>query len=148
MLNPASWAEGTGPFIETVGLGPQMGLVDRVEEVNLPPAELRRGNHYWRINSAPDAGYVLVVSDQLPMCHITGGGGVDLQPSIQSVLSSAYFNQRWRSEKSALEKGMAITVFRNREDPALSITISRADKSGERLDRVQVLATAIYQTSS
>lgn len=145
LLNPASWAEGTGPFIETVGLGPQMGLVDGVEEVNLPPAQLRRANHYWRINSTPDAGYVLVVWDQLPMCHITGGGGVDLQPSVQIVLSSADFNQRWQSEKSAVKKGMATTVFRNRKDPALSITISRADKSGERLDRVQVVATAVYQ---
>lgn len=145
ILNPASWVEGTGPFIETVGLGPQMGLVDRVEEVNLPPAQLRRANHYWRINSTPDAGYVLVVSDQLPMCHITGGGGVDLQPSVETVISSADFNQRWQSEKSVVKKGMVTTVFRNRQDSALSITISRADKSGERLDRVQVLATATYQ---
>ena len=148
LLNPASWAEGTGPFVEAVGLGAQMGLVDRVEEVNLPPAQLRRANHYWRINSTPNAGYVLVVSDQLPMCHITGGGGVDLQPSVETVLSSADFNQRWQSEKSAGKDGMATTVFRNREDPALSMTISRAHKSGERLDRVQVLATAIYQTSN
>ena len=146
LLNPASWAEGTGPFVRAVGLGSQMGLVDRVEDVNLPPATLRRANHYWRINSTPNAGYVLVVSDQLPMCHITGGGGVDLQPSIKSVLSSPDFNRRWQSEKSAGKGPMTTTVFRNRQDPSLSITISRADKSGERLDRVQVLATAIYQT--
>lgn len=148
LLNPESWAEGTSPFIEAVGLGQQMGLVDRVEEVNLPPAQLRRANHYWRINSTSDAGYVLVVSDELPMCHITGGGGVDLQPSVESVLASADFNRRWRSEKSGATEGMATTVFRNREDPALSVTISRADKSGERLDRVQVSATAIYQISN
>ena len=148
LLNPASWADGTGPFVEAVGLGSQMGLADRVEEVNLPPAQLRRANHYWRINSTPNAGYVLVVSDQLPMCHITGGGGVDLQPSVERVLSSPDFNQRWQSEKSAGIGGMATTVFRNREDPALSITISRAGKSGERLDRVQVLATATCQTGN
>lgn len=148
LLNPASWAEGTGPFSEAVGLGPQMGLVDHVEEANLPPIPLRRANHYWRINSRPDAGYVLVVSDQLPMCHITGGGGVDLQPSIESVLSSAEFNQRWQAEKSAMKKGMVTTVFRNREEPALSITISRAGKMGEQLDRVQVLATANYKIGS
>lgn len=147
LLNPASWAEGTGPFAEAVGLGPQMGLVDSVEEVNLPPVQLRRANHYWRINSTPNAGYVLVVSDQLPMCHITGGGGVDLQPSVERVLSSSDFNQRWQSANSAEKGGMTTTVFRNRNDPALSITISRANKSGERLDRVQVLATAIYQIS-
>jgi hypothetical protein len=148
LLNPASWLDGTGPFIEAVGLGEQMGLVDRVEEVNLPPPQLRRANHYWRINSAPNAGYVLVVSDQLPMCHITGGGGVDLQPSIQSVLASDAFNRRWQSDNSTVKNGMATTVFRNKEEPALSITISRAEKAGQRLDRVQVLATAIYEIGS
>ncbi|QPC98759.1 hypothetical protein [Qipengyuania soli] len=147
LLNPASWADGTGLFVEAVGLGAQMGLVDRVEEVNFPPPQLRRANHYWRINSSPDAGYVLVVSDQLPMCHITGGG-VDLQPSVQSVLSSTDFENRWQSETSTVKDGIATTVFRNREEPALTITISRADKSGERLDRVQVLATAIFEIAS
>lgn len=145
MLNPASWAQGTGPFIEAVGLGEQMGLVDTVAEVSLPPEELRRGNHYWRINSTPTAGYVLVVSDQLPMCHITGGGGTDLQPSVQSVLESPAFGRRWQSEKSATNGDMATNVFRNRQDPSLSITVSRATGPGQRLDRVQVLATAIYQ---
>lgn len=146
MLNPASWAEGTGPFIKAVGLGEQMGLVQRVEEVNLPPKDLRRANRYWRINSTPSAGYVLVVSDQLPMCHITGGGSTDLQPSIQSVLSSPEFRLRWQSEKSATNRDMETTIFRNQEDPALSIMISRAKEPGQRLDRVQVLATAIYRT--
>lgn len=148
LLNPGSWAEGTGPFIRAVGLGDQMSLVERVEEINLPPKPLRRGNHYWLINSTPTAGYVLVVSDQLPMCHITGGGGTDLQPSVQSVFSSPEFNRRWQSDKSATNGDMETTIFRNREDPALSITISRATGQGQRLDRVQVLATAIYQVGN
>ena len=148
LLNPASWAEGTGPFIKAVGLGEQMGLVERVEEVNLPPKQLRRANLYWRINSTPTAGYVLVVSDQLPMCHITGGGSADLQPSVQGVLSSPEFSRRWKHQKSGLKGDMATTVFLNRQDPALSITISRSREPGQRLDRVQVLATATYQTGN
>ena len=148
LLDPGSWAEGTGPFIRAVGLGEQMGLVERVEEVNRPPKQLREANRYWRINSTPTAGYVLVVSDRLPMCHITGGGSTDLQPSVQRVLSSPEFNRRWQSEKSATNGDMETTVFRNQEDPALSITISRATEQGQRLDRVQVLATAIYQTGN
>lgn len=146
LLNPASWADGPGPFIEAVGLGNQMGLVEKVEEVNLPPKPMRRAMHYWRINSAPTAGYVLVVSDQVPMCHITGGGGTDLQPSVQSVLSSPAFNERWETLKTAFKADMTTTTFRNREDPALSMAISRAQKPGQRLDRVQVIATATYQT--
>ena len=148
VLNPASWAEGTESFIETVGLGGQMGLVDRVEEVNLPPPELRRANRYWRINSTPDAGYVLVVSDQLPMCHITGGGSVDLEPSVESVLASDDFKRRWQPGKTTIKNGMATTVFRNREEPDFSIAISRADKPDRRLDRVQVVATAFYEVNS
>lgn len=146
LLNPASWVDGTGPFIKAVGLGEQMGLVESVDEVNLPPKQMRRANHYWRINSAPTAGYVLVVSDQLPMCHITGGGGTDIQPSVQKVLSSANFTGRWEQLKAGSRGDIATTTFRNRRDPKLSIIVSRAKGAGKRLDRVQVLATAIYRT--
>src|SRR3954465_15065435 len=55
LLNPASWADGTGPFIKAIGLGEQMGLVPQVSEVNLPPQEMRKANHYWRINSSSTA---------------------------------------------------------------------------------------------
>lgn len=144
VLNPASWADGTGPFVKAVGLGNQMGLVERVEEVNLPPEQLRKANHYWRINSTPGAGYVLVVSDRLPMCHITGGGDTDLQPIVEAVLSSAEFNRHWEQSESSSQGDMATTVFRNRQAPRFSIAISRANQPGQRLDRVQVLATAIY----
>ena len=145
VLNPASWAGGAGPFIKSVGLGDQMGLVDKVEGVNLPPEPLRKANHFWRINSTKGAGYILVVSDQLPMCHITGGGDTDLQPVVATVLSSPEFKGHWEQLKSSVRGDMMSTIFRNRQDPALSIVISRAKQPGERLDRVQVLATATYQ---
>ena len=145
VLNPASWADGPQPFITTVGLGNTMGLVSKVEEVNLPPKQLRKGNHYWRINSTLGAGYVLVVSDQLPMCHLTGGGDTDLQPVVETVLSSPDFKGRWEQLKTSTKGDMVSTVFRNRQDPAMSITISRANQPNQRLDRVQVLATATYK---
>ena len=144
LLNPASWSDGTGPFIKAVGLGKQMGLVETVDEVNLPPKQMRRANHYWRINSSPTSGYVLVVSDQLPICHITGGGA-DLQPSVQSVLSSSGFRRRWEQIDDSSKGDMAITTFRNRQESALSIVISRAKQPRQRLDRVQVLATATFR---
>ena len=104
--------------------------------------------HYWRINSTPTAGYILVVSDQLPMCHITGGGGTDLQPSVESVLSSPAFRQRWEQQQSSSKSDMTSTTYRNRVDPALSIVVSRAKLPAEPLDSVQVLATATYQTGN
>ena len=146
LLNPASWADGPGPFIKVVGLGSQMSAVDRVEEVNLPPKQMRRAMHYWRINSTSAAGYILVVSDQLPMCHITGGGGTDLQPTVENVLLSPTFRQRWEQQKTSSKSGMTTTTFLNREDAALSITVSRAKLPSQRLARVQVIATATYRT--
>ena len=145
VLNPASWADGPQPFIATVGLGSTMGLVSKAEGVNLPPKQLRKGNHYWRINSTLGAGYVLVVSDQLPMCHITGGGDTDLQPVVEAVLSSPDFKGRWEQLKTSAKGDMVATVFRNGQDPAMSITVSRANQPNQRLDRVQVLATATYK---
>lgn len=143
--SPASFADRVDPFVKAVGLGEQMRLVERVEEVNLPPPELRQANRYWRIDSTPTAGYVLVVSDALPMCHITGGGGTDLQPSVESVLSSSQFGRRWTVRQSQVKGDMTTTLFRNRQVPALFIVISRATEPNQRLDRVQVLATAFYR---
>src|SRR3546814_9173797 len=92
ILDPASWAQGSGPFVAAVGLGDKMGLVNQIDEASLPSKELRRGNHYWRINSTEKAGYVLVVSDQLPMCHITGGGGRSEEHTseLQSLMRISY----------------------------------------------------------
>ena len=148
ILNPASWVDGPKPFMAAVGLGDAMGLVSRVDEVNLPPRQLRRGNHYWRINSTPGAGYILIVSDQLPMCHITGGGDTDLQPVVESVLASADFKARWEQLKTSSKGDMVSTIFRNRQDPALAIVISRASGANQRLDRVQVAATATYKSGA
>lgn len=101
VLDPASWSQGPGPFVAAVRLGDKMGLVDRVDEVTLPPKELRQANHDWRINATEQSGYVLVVSDRLPMCHITGGGAEDLQPDVETVIASADFQQRWEADGEA-----------------------------------------------
>lgn len=147
VLNPKSWASGLAPFVSAVGLGDKMGLVARVDEASLPPKPLRATNRYWRINSTPGAGFVLVVSDQLPMCHVTGGGDTDLQPVVESVLSEHAFADRWEKSGEEAEGDLITTVFRNREEPAFSILVSRAKAPGQRLDRVQVMATATYKVA-
>lgn len=144
VLEPSSWAEGPGPFLATVGLGDRMGLVAEAHESQLPPPSLRASNHYWRINSTEGAGYMLVVSDRLPMCHITGGGDTDLQPVVEAVLSTPEFASRWERVESATHGERISTRFRNREEPAFWIIISRAKEAGGRLDHVQVIATAYY----
>lgn len=144
VLNPASWSEGPEPFIAAVNLGSAMGYVPSVDAAALPPEPLRVDNHYWRINSAPDAGYVLAVSATLPMCHITGGGNADLQPAVEAVLASAEFLDRWKEVWKGSMGDMASTTYQHREEPALLISVSRADSPGQELDRVQLLATAVF----
>ncbi|MEO6551805.1 MAG: hypothetical protein ABIO26_04550 [Croceibacterium sp.] len=147
VLTPSSWATGSAPFLKTVGLGDKIGLVESVSEASLPPQQLRVANHYWRINSTADAGYVLVVSDRIPMCHITGGGATDLQPIVEALLASSEFQSRWQKMKDNSQGDMISTAYKNRQEPAFSIVISRAKKPTQRLDRVQVLATATFETS-
>lgn len=142
VLNPASWAEGVEPFIAKTGLGEQMGMVSSVGEASLPPEELRVANHYWRINSTEEAGYVLVVSDRLPMCHITGGGNRDLQPVVEALLENADFQKRWLKVSEKKRGDMITTHFQNQTEPDFSMVISRAKKAGLSQDRVQVIATA------
>jgi hypothetical protein len=145
VLNPKSWANGVAPFVSAVGLGDKMGTVAQVSEAALPPPALRVGSHYWRINSTPGAGFILVVSDQMPMCHITGGGDTDLQPVAEAVLGAATFTSRWEKIGEDTKGEMITTAFRNREEPAFSILVSRARAPGQRLDRVQVIATATFK---
>jgi hypothetical protein len=146
VLNPQSWSNGLAPFVSTVGLGDRMGLVDHVDEAALPPTPLRAGNHFWRINSTKGAGFILVVSDQLPMCHITGGGDMDLQPVVSSVLASSTFTSKWKLIRESSTGDMATSEFQRADEPRFSIVISRAKRPGGRLDRVQVLATAMFNT--
>lgn len=144
VLDPASWANGLGPFASKLGLGDKAGWVESVNEAALPPPEMRVANHFLRINSTPNAGFILVVSDRAPFCHITGGGGVDLQPIIEGELASATFKGRWEELKSQRRGDLVSTTFRSRSDPKFEMVISRAAKAGGRLDHVQVLASAQY----
>src|SRR3546814_8121935 len=79
------------------------------------------------------------------MCHITGGGDTDLQPIVEAVIASPEFARHWEAGGDLSKGDMASTRFRNREEPSLSIIISRAKSPGQRLDRVQVIATATYE---
>ncbi|RYE52116.1 MAG: hypothetical protein EOP18_11275 [Rhizobiaceae bacterium] len=144
VLDPGSWSSGPASFVAAVGLGDRLGLVDHVEDANLPPKAFRQGNLYWRINSTPGAGYVLVVSDRLPMCHITGGGDADLQPVAEAVLASSAFSSRWEKVDASSKGDMISTRYRSLEDAGFSLIVSRAKQGNARRDRVQVLATAVY----
>lgn len=145
VLYPASWDQGIGPLLAGMALGDKVGQVTEIADQAQPPEALRLGNHYWRINSTSDSGYILVTSDTLPMCHITGGGAADLQPVVASVLASPEFDSRWTKEDTGMRDDIFTTTFRNVEDGNFTIVVSRTDRPGGRRDRVQVVATAIYE---
>jgi hypothetical protein len=144
VLDPTTWANGLEGFASKLGLGDKAGWVASVDEAALPPPQMRAANHYLRINSTPNAGFVVVVSDRAPFCHITGGGRTDLQPIIESELASDTFKGRWEYVVSRARGDMVSTTFRNRTDPKFQMVVSRAAKAGARLDRVQALASAQY----
>lgn len=144
VLEPETWADGLGQFTAKLGLGNKAGWVPSVDQAALPPEQLRLANRYFRINSTATAGFILVVSDRVPFCHVTGGGGTDLQPIVEAVLSSSDFKKNWQKIEDRSRADVLSTTFRSRKDPKLQITISRAKKPGERLDRVQVVASGIY----
>jgi hypothetical protein len=144
VLKPETWADGLGYFATKLGLGNKAGWVQSVDDAALPPKQLRVANHYLRINSAANAGFILVVSDRVPFCHITGGGGIDMQPVVEASIASSDFKNRWEKINDQSLSDMASTTFRSRDDPKFQMTISRAKKPGERMDRVQVLVSGVY----
>ncbi|RZI58037.1 MAG: hypothetical protein EOP94_03420 [Zymomonas sp.] len=144
VLDPSSWLDDPARFLAAIDLGGAVFETESLPEPLLPPELFRRSNRYWRINAGPNEGYALVVSSDIPMCHITGGGGVDFQPVTEAVAASPQFLKRWERLGDEHRDGMISTFFRLREERKLSLVVSRADAPGGRRDRVQVTATATY----
>jgi len=144
VLDPSSWVNGPTRFLAAIDLGSAVYETEKLPEPLLPPEPLRRGNRYWRINAGPNEGYALVVSRDIPMCHITGGGGVDFQPAAEAMAASPDFSDHWERIGEKRQEGMVSTFFRLRKEPKLALVLSRADAPGARRDRAQVIATATY----
>lgn len=144
VLHPASWTEGPAPFLAAIGLGDRVTESEDLPEPMLPPEPLRKGMRHWRIAAGDRSGYALTVSQDLPMCHIVGGGERDIQPAVEAALAASGFLARWEPIEWDRHDGIVSTFFRSREDSALTLVVSRADAPEARSDRPQVLATATY----
>lgn len=144
VLDPSSWLDDPARFLAAVGLDKGVYETESLPEPLLPPEPFRRGNLYWRINAGLADGYALVVSRDIPMCHITGGGGIDFQPAAEAVAASPEFARRWERTGEERRDGIVSTYLRSREEPKFTMVLSRADAPGARRDRVQVIATATY----
>lgn len=146
VLDPGSWtgAEGIAPLVELTGLGNRIYPVPTVIDAAQPPAEFRVANHYFRIDATSRSGFYLVVSDRLPICHITGGGGVELHGVVTDVLASAPFLARWEEIDESADGAIISTVYRHRLVPEMEMVVSRKAAAGGFNDLVQVIATAQY----
>ena len=142
VLNPKSWIDGPAPFMAATGLGDQITPLSKVGDFALPPRPLRRANHYWRIDATDAAGFVLVTSDQLPMCHITGAGRGDFRSSVEAVLTGDAFRSRWERTGAQVSGNLTSTNFRSRLHPSFSLVVSRATTGTQSQGGVQVIATA------
>lgn len=144
VLNPKSWIDGPAPFLAAIGLGERVTQLSKVGDFALPPPQLRQANHYWRIDATGTAGFVLVTSDRLPMCHITGAGQGDFPTSIAAVLSSPGFLARWERTGEQASGPLTVTSFRSRVEPAFDLLLSQptVETGGSG---VRVIATAQFK---
>ncbi|WP_152048348.1 hypothetical protein [Aureimonas psammosilenae] len=148
-LQPASWNDGPGPFLAAIGLGNRVTSLAKVPPSALPPPELRRGLKHWKVPVSPKAGFVLTVSDALPICHVVGQGEGDFASSIEAVIASPEFAARWEKlEDLPSPSGVSSTSFRSREEPKFTLTLSRRLDVPPETRAVKVIATAIYDPGS
>ncbi|MEO5706227.1 MAG: hypothetical protein ABIT10_01755 [Alteraurantiacibacter sp.] len=146
VLDPTSWsgAQGIAPLVELSGLGGRIAPVPSVVDAALPPQEWRVANHYFRIDATRGEGFFLVVSDRVPMCHITGGGINDMRAVVEQVLASPQFAHRWEQVDETTREDMVSTVYRHRLAPQMELVVSRKP-AGDPTDLVQVIASAQYR---
>ncbi|UHD45886.1 hypothetical protein LUX29_01105 [Aureimonas altamirensis] len=147
ILKPSSWVEGLAPFLATVDLAGLIFETETLPAALLPPKEFRRGNRYFRIAAGEETGYALVVSSDIPMCHLTGGGALDLQPAAEEAITTDSFRARWDEISAETADGIVTTFFRSRVEPKLTLVYSRASTPNARRDRAQIIATALYDYS-
>lgn len=146
ILDPSSWADGVDQFAKKGSLAAR-GLTAEsgVPDIALPPPNARIGMHHWRVPIGKGGIYV-TASDQVPLCHVVGGGPFDLQPGVTALQASPGLLERWKQISQETRDDLLITTYVSLQDPKLSLVLSRAAKSGLRTDRAQLIATVFYNT--
>jgi hypothetical protein len=145
ILKPATWADHIDEFPKRAGLAESLQPQATVPDVALPPPPLRQAMHSWRV-PVGSGGFFLTVSDVQPFCHIVGGGPDDLQPGAEAGLKSMLSENRWQRTKDSRQGDLISTMLVNTHFKRFTMIVTRAVTAGQRTDRVQVLATAQYDT--
>ena len=147
ILHPESWVDGTEKFQASFELGDFLSPIGTVRNWERPPEPWRVANHYWKIQTAPDTGFTIVVSDQLPICHVTGSGSKDMRPAIESVLSSPEFARHWTKDSDSKQGMLTIRNYHLTENPRFVAVVSVPDDKLWNLERPQVLMSIQFDLS-
>jgi hypothetical protein len=143
ILDPKTWADDIARFPQKAGLAGRLQLQKSVPEPLLPPPSLRRALHSWRV-PVGSGGVFLTVSDQVPFCHIAGGGPDDFQPGTESALRAFVSSGQWKKGTDETSADIVSTQLVSNRSKKFTMVVSRAARANSRRDRVQVLATAQY----
>lgn len=112
---------------------------------NLLPDEVARSaNHFWRIDGGDGNGVFVAASDTSPVCNVVGGGPSDFQPSAEALVSGAELKEYWKPASEKPEKDVITSRFQFKTDSRADLIITHAAKSNDRTDRVQFMATVLY----
>ena len=143
ILEPATWADHVNEFPKRAGLAGRLELQNAIPDVALPPPQLRQALHSWRV-PVGSGGFFLTVSDQLPFCHIAGGGPDDFEPGAEAALKSMLAGNRWLKTKDTRQADLLSTELVSSRSKRLTMILTRAASAKLRTDRVQVIATLQY----
>lgn len=130
VLDPTSWRDGPQRFVASMTGAVTVSRPQMIPDRAQPPAGLRRGNEYWRVSGPGRAGFFLITSTEIPMCHIVGDAQGDYGSSVAAVLASARFVARWERSGERAVGGRIVTTFLNRTAPDLELTVSRPAADG------------------
>ena len=145
VLFPAIWAEDTtlGAFEDSLGPPTAVTRLAELDEAFLPPTDMRHANHYWRITATDGTMVNLVVSDRLPICHITASGAGEVEAATRGLTDTPGFTARWKAESDDSRPGMRSILYRNREDEGMVAVVSHTTQGGSEIG-LRLIATAVY----
>jgi hypothetical protein len=144
ILDPATWADHISEFPKRAGLEDRLQPQPSVPDVALPPPQLRTALHFWRV-PVGQGGYYVTVSDVQPFCHVAGGGPQDFEPGAEAAIASFVSNGQWAKVHDEARDDLISSELKSKRSGQLTMTVTRAAKAGGATDRVQVLATAMYE---
>lgn len=145
ILEPSTWAESPKNFASKAGLSEKLNKVDAVPNGIFPSQLVASSTYFWRVDAGSGNGVFVAASDTSPVCNVAGGGPSDFEPDAELLVTDIKQGRDWKSEAHKTKADMATDTFNFSADAKGQLIISRAARPGDRTDRVQFIATVLYQ---